>query len=160
MKRLYAGLFAIAVMLSTYVGRVEAAEQQPQDAQAQALLEKHKAFVGWSLGDGTFKTLRLTREYKNDKNQVVTRREELRMNLAYRNTTTNLRRNVTYDEGFTGNMFWNTNWNGFTTPEYGDAAKYDLTYAAFFNEGLDSLPAASRGSSRFPSTLRSLGGRT
>lgn len=151
MKRLYAGLFVIAVMLSAHAGVAVGAERQ-QDAQAQALLQKHREFVGWQLGDGTFKTLRLTREYSTDKGEVVTRREELRVGLAYRNTSTNVLRNVTYNDGFTGNIFWNTNWNGFTTPEYGDAAKYDLTYAGFFDEGLNSLPATSRGSATVDGT--------
>ena len=38
---------------------------------AQALLAKHRAFVGWQLEDGTFKTLRLEREYVNDKGKVT-----------------------------------------------------------------------------------------
>lgn len=149
MKRFYVVLLAIVIVLSDHT--LAAAEQQA-DAQAQALLQKHKEFVGWQLGDGTFRTLRLTREYTDDKGRVITRRQELRMGLGYRNTTTNLRRNVTYDEGFTGSIFWNTNWNGFTTPEYGDAAKFDLTYAGFFNEGLNSLPATSRGSATVDGT--------
>src|SRR6185312_11813241 len=132
--------------------REEDAAEQQQDAQALALLQKHHDFMGWQLGDGTFKTLRLTREYKNEKGELVTRREELRVNLAYRNTSTNLQRNVTVNDGFTGNVFWNTNWNGFTTPEYGDAAKYHLTYAAFFNEGLNALSARSRGSATVDGT--------
>lgn len=143
MKRLHVVLFAIIVVLAAHA-IAAAAEQQP-DTAAQALLQKHHDYVGWQLGDGTFKTLRLTREYTNDKDEVITRRVELREGLAYRNTSTNLLRNVTYDEGFTGNIFWNTNWNGFTTPEYGDAAKFDMTYAGFFNEGLNALPATSRG---------------
>lgn len=151
MKRLHVALFAIVVVLLAHPTAARAVDQQP-DAQAQSLLQKHRDFVGWQLGDGTFKTMRLTREYTNDKGVAITRREELRIGLAYRNTSTNLRRNVTYDEGFTGNIFWNTNWNGFTTPEYGDAAKYDLTYAGFFNEGLDSLPATSRGSATVDGT--------
>lgn len=119
---------------------------------AAALLAKHHTYVGWRLGDGTFKTLRLTREYTNEKGVVTRRRVELRIGIGYRNTTTNLERNVSYEEGFTGNIFWNSSWNGFTTPEYGDAAKYDLTYAVFFNEGLDTLNGTMRGSDTIDGT--------
>ncbi|HZZ00414.1 MAG TPA: retropepsin-like aspartic protease [Candidatus Baltobacteraceae bacterium] len=140
MPRLTVFLTVVLTVLSI------SAPSRAADDAAAALLAKHHAFAGWQLGDGTFKTLRLTREYANERGAVIRRRVELRIGLGYRNINTNLERNVSYEDGFTGNIFWNSSWNGFTTPEYGDAAKYDLTYAAFFNEGLDTLPGTIHGS--------------
>jgi hypothetical protein len=112
------------------------------DDEAQALLAKHRAFVGWQLADGTFKTMRLEAEYLNDKGVVTERSVERRIGLLYRNTYTYLKRsNTTNETGFTGNVFWRSDLNGFTTPIYGDLAKYRLSSAALLNEGLPSTGA-------------------
>jgi Aspartyl protease len=113
------------------------------DNDAQTLLAKHRAFVGWHLDDGTFKTLHLEREYVNDKGKVTEQSVEWRVGLLYRNTYTYLRRaNTTYESGFTGNVFWRSDVNGFTTPIYGDLAKYRLSAAALLNEGLPIVGAS------------------
>ena len=114
--------------------------------EAATLLAKHRAFVGWQLGDDTFKTLRLNREYVNDEGATTQRVVESRIGLLYRNTYTYLRRaNTTENTGFTGNVFWTSNDNGFTTPLYGDLAKWRLSYTVLFNEGVSSLSATTRG---------------
>ena len=117
----------------------------PADDAAQALLAKHRAYVGWQLADGTFKSLRLTREYTNAAGKVTSHLQELRTGLVFRNTSTS-DSGTTGDTGFTGRLFWSTNWNGFTTPLYGDPAKFGLTLDAVLNEGLAGLPAASKAS--------------
>ena len=132
-------IFAAAIIISAVVAW--GAPVQAND-DAQALLAKHRAFVGWQLEDGTFKTLRLEREYVNDKGKVTERSVERHVGLLYRNTYTYPKRANTTDEtGFTGNVFWRSDMNGFTTPIYGDLAKYRLSAAALFNEGLPSVGA-------------------
>lgn len=139
MWRIRADLFAAAITISTAVFW---AAPVRADNEAQAILAKHRAFVGWQLADGTFKTLRLEREYVSDKGMVTERSLERRVGLLYRNTYTYPKRANTTDEtGFTGNVFWRSDLNGFTTPIYGDLAKYRLSAAALLNEGLPSIGA-------------------
>ncbi|MGC1380169.1 MAG: retropepsin-like aspartic protease [Candidatus Baltobacteraceae bacterium] len=113
---------------------------------ARALLAKHRAFVGWQLGDGTFKTIRLAREYTNGEGEVVQHATEVRAGLVYRTTVVYPKRAGTSDEaGFTGNVFWTTNINGFTTPIYGDLAKYLLSYELLMDEGTTALQGTLTG---------------
>jgi hypothetical protein len=119
------------------------------DDGAAALVAKHRAFVGWQLGDGTFKTLHLTREYVDANGKVTERATEYRAGLLYRNTYTYVdRANSVEDTGFTGNIFWSTNENGFTTPVYGALAKYRLSVALLLNEATSALKATALGSVR------------
>lgn len=112
------------------------------DDAAQTILAKHYAFTGWKLGDGTFKTLRLESEFTNAKGVVTERSVDRRIGLLYRNSNTYPRRANTTDEaGFTGNVFWRTDFNGFTNPLYGDLAKFRLAVTALLNEGLPSADA-------------------
>jgi hypothetical protein len=118
------------------------------DDEAQALLAKHRAFAGWQLGDGTFKTLRLERDSVNAKGVVTERSLERRIGLLYRDTNTFLKRaNTTDESGFTGNVFWRADMNGFTNPIYGGLAKYRLSATALLNEGLPSAGATVTGHS-------------
>ena len=114
-------------------------------ADAGTLLAKHRAFVGWQLGDGTFTTLRLTRR-KGAGESVTERTTELRIGLIYHNTSIYPKRGDTVEEdGFTGRIFWSSNINGFTTPIYGDSAKFRLSYALLMNEGTTTLQGVDRG---------------
>jgi len=139
--RKFASLLLVAALLPCL--RLPAAADA--DAGAQALLAKHKAFAGWQLGDGTFNTLRLEREYTAPGGRVTERSLQRRVALLYRETITNVTQRTTEERGFTGNVFWATNWNGFTTPVFGDLAKYRITYDGFLNEGLTALPGVLRG---------------
>jgi hypothetical protein len=133
MGRIYARLAAIATMTVAVVLWIAPARSGDE---AEALLAKHRAFVGWQLTDGTFKTLRLERVYVNSKGRVTERALERRVGLLYRNTYTYPRRaNTTDESGFTGSVFWRSDVNGFTTPIYGDLAKYRLSATALLNEG-------------------------
>ena len=76
-------IFSAAIIISAVVAR---AAPVRADDEAQALLAKHRAFMGWHLEDGTFKTLRLDREYINDKGVVTERSVERHVGLLYRNT--------------------------------------------------------------------------
>ncbi|MBV9027274.1 MAG: hypothetical protein JO311_01540, partial [Candidatus Eremiobacteraeota bacterium] len=115
------------------------------DAAAQALLEKHRAFVGWQFGDGTFHTLRVSGDVTNEHGKKTVTFVGLYAGLIYNNSTTDLERGgITERTGFTGNLFWATDFNGFTTPIYGDYAKYLASYTVLFQEGTTELPATVR----------------
>jgi len=114
------------------------------DTEAAALLAKHRAFVGWQLGDGSFRTMRLVRERSGEKGAILERATEYRTGIVYRNHSVFPRRASTVeDSGFTGNVFWSTNDNGFTTPVYGELAKFRLSYALLMNEGTTTLQGAA-----------------
>jgi len=144
MKRVAVGLFVIAMVLSAHVA-APAAEQQT-DAQAQALLEKHKAFVGWQLGDGTFKTMRVTGTVTNKKGEKVEDVAWVSAGLAFHETRTKVKQdNITWHSGFTGAVFWQCYTSGFTTPLYGEGAKERAAYAMLMQEGTSGLSGTFRG---------------
>jgi Aspartyl protease len=132
--------FCRAVLLACVsVGAPLCAPAAPGDPVA-ALLAKHRTFVGWQLGDGSFRTLRLTRERVDADGAVTQRATEYRAGIIYRNHYVFPKRaDSVEDSGFTGSVFWSANQNGFTTPLYGDLAKFRLSYALLFNEGTTVL---------------------
>lgn len=110
-------------------------------------LPKHRAFVGWQLGDGTFKSMRLSGRAAGDNGKTRFEFATTTMALAYRTTyTQTARAGLQSDEGFTGSIFWQSNENGFTTPSFGDPAKAALAEDLLFNEAFTELPATLRGS--------------
>lgn len=137
-------LFATAIVVSpTNAGAVA---ESAGDAQALQLLAKHKAFVGWQFGDGTFRTMRIRGDVTNAKAKQTRTFTLVSDGLVYNETSTDLERDgVTESDGFTGNLFWDTNYNGFTTPAYGDEAKFLASATLLRFEGTTELPATYRG---------------
>ncbi len=118
-----------------------------EDAGAQGLLAKHRAFVGWQLGDGTLSSMRLTGRAVNTKGETTASFSTVSEGLVYRTTfSQSSRAGLQRDEGFTGNIFWQSNVNGFTTPAFGDPAKAALAEDLLFNEALSGLTGTLRGS--------------
>jgi hypothetical protein len=110
------------------------------DAQAQALLAKHRAFVGWQFGDGTFNTMRITGDVTDEKGEKIGSFVDLSSGLLYNNTYVDLKQDsVTTRDGFTGNLFWQTDNSGFTTPVYGDYAKFLASFSVLKHEGTTEL---------------------
>ncbi|MBV9055897.1 MAG: aspartyl protease family protein [Candidatus Eremiobacteraeota bacterium] len=115
------------------------------DVAAQTLLEKHRAFVGWYLGDGTIRTLRITGDVTDEHGKKTSTFVRLYAGLLYNTSYTDLERGgITERTGFTGNLFWATDFNGFTTPIYGDYAKFLASFTVLFQEGTTELRATSR----------------
>ncbi|HEV3092428.1 MAG TPA: pepsin/retropepsin-like aspartic protease family protein [Candidatus Cybelea sp.] len=140
------GGFVLAAVIGLAPAAVIAAQQASGDAQALALLAKHKAFVGWQFGDGSFQTMRISGNTADVKGKKVENFVLLYAGLLYNNVYTDLKRdNVTQHEGFTGNLFWQSDYNGFTTPVYGDYAKFRASLSVLINEGTTELPASYRG---------------
>lgn len=65
MRAFAAVSFAVIIALSPT--SVCAVSQSSGDPQALELLAKHKSFVGWQLGDGTFQTMRVTGNITDEK---------------------------------------------------------------------------------------------
>lgn len=113
-----------------------------RDPVAAALLAKHRAYVGWSFGDGTFNTMRITGSATGENGERSQTFEMISAGLVYRNTHTYLNRGgITEQNGFTGNLFWKSDMNGFTTPIYGDYAQYLASFTVLQQEGTSELPA-------------------
>lgn len=111
------------------------------DALVQALLAKHRAYVGWQLGDGAFKSLRMTRLVLAPDGSVRQRMTELRIGAEYR-----VFRASAEGEGYLSDVFWRSNENGFVTPIQGQLAQLRLAYNMLVNEGTSSLSGAFIGS--------------
>lgn len=140
MGRKDVGAFAVTVALATAIAVVPA-RGAVQNDQAQALMAKHRAFVGWQFGDGTFRTLRVTGTVTDEKGEKEMTFVTLCSGLLYRDTRTFMKEGTSEQEGFTGNVFWQSDLNGFTTPIYGDYAKFLASYTVLQQEGITRLPA-------------------
>ena len=134
-------ILAVAVLAAT--GSAKSAAALSQDAQAQALLAKHRAYVGWQFGDGTFKSMRIAGYVTNEQGEKTERFVLLSQGLVYHDVYTELKLgDITSHAGFTGNLFWRSDFNGFTTPIYGDRAKFLASFTLLQQEGTTELPAS------------------
>ncbi len=122
-----------------------ASTTMPINAQADdaaSLLAKHRAFVGWQYGDGSVQSMQLDRTYTDGAGKVWQHATEKRIGIAYRRDYQGTEgHGGGGSTGFTGNIFWTTNDNGFTVPMIGDTARYYLAVDALFMEGSSELPA-------------------
>jgi predicted aspartyl protease len=124
------------------------------DDGAASLLSKHKSFVGWQAGDGTFSSLSFEGEItyqKDGKDVTYATLRELRKGFASR-TIVQRSNGTGSDSGFTGRIFWDTNENGFTHPIIGDAQKAEIAADLLFNEGAQELAGTLRGSDTIDGT--------
>lgn len=122
------------------------AQTAAQDPKAAGLLAKHRAYVGWQYGDGTFTSMRISGDVTNGKGERTVSFVSLSRGLLAREICTMIARgNVKEQNGFTGSLFWSSDYNGFTTPVYGDYAKYLASFAVLRLEGTNELPAIYRG---------------
>ena len=115
---------------------------------AASLLAKHKAFVGWQAGDGSFSSLVLDGSMTYSQGGSVKTYaaiHEVRKGLANRETRT-LADGTVENSGFTGRVFWASNENGFTHPIVGDPEKFAIAEELVFNEGGSALTGTVKGS--------------
>ncbi|HEX3671821.1 MAG TPA: retropepsin-like aspartic protease [Candidatus Cybelea sp.] len=144
-KRNLAALLVMLVVASATPASLRA--QAPiQDAAAAALLAKHRAYVGWQLGDGTLRTLRVRGHVTDEQQKRVGEFTRVSAGVLYQETDTLVdEANATVRTGYTGNLFWRAGINGFPNPIYGDYAKYLATFTVLDQEGTTELPATSLG---------------
>jgi predicted aspartyl protease len=135
---------------------------------AEAIIARHKAFMGWTYGDGTLKSLRETIAFvaptpKPDASTAPApkagakqpaygprrgRTDIIRRGLLFRSTELGYERPLE-DDGFTGSLFWRANENGFTVSVRGPGAAMELTADVIEAEAFGDLPAALRPSTTF-----------
>lgn len=146
MKRAAISVLVAWALLMALTPASRAAEEQ-SDTQARDLLQKHRAYVGWQLGDGAFQTIRITGTVRNKKGEKLESVVLDRSGLAFHETRTMLQQdNITEHFGFTGKVFWQCYTSGFTTPVYGEGAKALAAYTMLMQEGTAGLPGSFRGS--------------
>ena len=124
--RLLARVAVTAFALAVSPARTSAADD------AAALMAKHAAYVGWHAGDGVVKTLKQTGEATRD-GKVLRSFTLLRYGGAYRETF-EYANGLHYDEGFTGNVAWSSNENGFTVRAIGEVVRAQFSIDALFGE--------------------------
>jgi hypothetical protein len=114
---------------------------------AGTLLAKHRAFVGWQLGDGTMRALRLERRLQSASGSIAEDAVELHAGMLYRRdyVFTNQPQMPT-SSGFTGNLFWSVSNHGVLAPVSGTQAQTLLAIDTLFSEGVAELPASVVGS--------------
>lgn len=145
MRQLAFASAVVIVFFTALFGSARATDPD-QHAQARALLAKHRAYVGWQFGDGTFRTMRITGNVTDEKGKVTQNLVMLSGGLLYANTYTFPQAaDVTESTGFTGRVFWQSDINDFTTPIYGDYAKFLAAFTLLQQEGTTELPAAFKG---------------
>jgi len=115
------------------------------DDEAAALLAKHKAYVGWEFGDGTFKTMRVdgtrSRIEKDGKPKAIATYVDLWRGVVHHAERTDLESGDKSYFGFTGSAFWYADQNGFTVPIVSENSKLTLAEAVIFNEATTLYPA-------------------
>jgi predicted aspartyl protease len=134
---------AVAVVAVTFGFGGTRAAAFGGDAQAQALLAKHREYVGWQFGDGTFRSMRISGTVTGADGEKIEAFVTLSKGLAYRTSTTLIHDGgIVEQSGFTGNLFWHSDLNGFTTPIFGDYAKFLASATVLQLEGTTELPAS------------------
>ena len=116
---------------------------------AASLLAKHRAFVGWQYGDGTFHYLREAGETTRSDGEKSTDGDTtftvIRANTVYRVTSINKTTGFATDSGYTGNAFWRTDENGFINPLLGDAQKTQISTELIFTEATSEFDGVLQG---------------
>jgi len=134
--RLLCILFAGALTLAPLFARAD---------DAATLLAKHRAFVGWQFGDGTFRTLVLSGDVVHGGKKVIETRKIL-AGAVKRVEDKDLKHGWTTQSGFTGHVYWASDENGFTRPELGDVQRYLIASDLTFNEAASELSGKIVGS--------------
>jgi hypothetical protein len=153
------GVFRIAAISAFFL--VSAVPLLGVSDDAATTLARHRAYVGWSNGDGTLKSLRETiapaaeeprlgstpAPYGPlDEQATVVRRE-----LLYRANGSEYGRS-SGDGGFTGSVFWRADDNGFTVTRRGHDAAEALTTDLIDGEAFDNVTASLRPPQTFDDT--------
>jgi hypothetical protein len=120
--------FAIAGILA-------AASAPARADDAASLLAKHKAYVGWSLGDGTYATLVTEWVKRGRDGKVLGRLTSRERGPIGRTDYKSERTGLEAHSGFTGSVLWQSGENGFATKLIGDAAKRFVAGSLVFDEG-------------------------
>jgi hypothetical protein len=132
-------------------------------ADGSALLAKHRAYLGWTFGDGTLTSWRSETRYKPSstatpepnrtpdaeatpgRGLVVT---TLRRGMQFRETASRGEIVNVDDTGFTGRVFWSARLNNFTVTVLRDRARMMFTENMLDSEEISTLPGEARGTAK------------
>ena len=130
-----------------------------------ALLAKHRAFVGWTFGDGTLTSWRATTKWKPSASPTPSGTPDpeatpapafvinsIRRGSLYHKTQARENSPFSFDSGFTGRIFWRANQNGFVVTVLEDAAREAFTLNAIEDEAVSKLPGTARGNAKVGDT--------
>lgn len=106
---------------------------------AQALLAKHRAYTGWRFNDPAIGRQDVAETVTDRDGKTTSEIRIVRVGAIYRSDTYSVKENATHSAGFTGNLFWYADQNGFTVPVIGDPAKVYLANDLFFTDGVGDL---------------------
>jgi predicted aspartyl protease len=133
-------------MRNLLVGALLAALVLPQSGVAQSydaatLLALHHKYVGWQFGDGTFTTLRESGTISDDAAASAKTYffVGITMGAIYRDVTIDPATGSPLEDGFTGRVFWESDENGFTRPDYSPRQALNISQSVLFNEGTSEL---------------------
>lgn len=107
-----------------------------QGGSAATLLALHRQFVGWTLGGHSFATMRIQGQVTDHAGAVVGRWTTLEMGALYRTDGYGY---AGGDYGFTGRVFWDSDMNGFTRPNFSSRQAFLISRYVLFNEGTSEL---------------------
>ncbi len=111
---------------------------------ASTMLAKHRAFVGWEFGNGSLPPMQFDRTMTDTTTgAIVQRAHEVREGMLYRRDYSGEGFDGT-STGFTGNVVWEANRNGFPTPFVGISARLYISLDAIFTDSLSTYPSALR----------------
>lgn len=115
-------------------------------ADETALKQQHRAYTGYSFGDGTIQTLKYKERGAKRDGKPVFESTIVRAGLAFRENTHGVKQNIDTSQGFTGKVFWYSDQNGFTGP-VADASTGNI-YAKDLlqTDAIAALPWTYRGS--------------
>ena len=126
----------VAMLVFAFALPVSAAEPD-----AQWLKQIHRAYTGFTFGDGTLRTLTYEeRAIANKDNKVVEASHVVRAGLAYRYDFHHVKENINDSTGFTGNVFWYSDQNGFTTRIASNIASPTYGKDLVFTDAIAALP--------------------
>ncbi len=98
---------ALALLIVGVATSATLAQAPDEDATAAARLAKHRAYVGWQLGDGTFSTLRIRGHVTDEKGMRTQDFVIASRGPIYSEAHTMLAIGNTIERGgYTGNIFW------------------------------------------------------
>jgi predicted aspartyl protease len=124
----------IGICFSLTVSTVAVAQSQ----DAGSLLALHRTYVGWHFGQ--YSTMRIKGHYTTASGASDGTWETAEMGAAYRTQSS-----LNGDSGFTGHVFWESDANGFTRPDYSVREALLISRSVLFDEGTSELHGTSQG---------------
>ncbi len=132
--------YLVAISLAAGIALSQAPAARASDAAS--LLSLHANYAGWHFG--AYSTLVIKGEAIDSAGRSVGHWRTLEIGAAYRTQSANVP-GMLGDSGFTGRVFWSTDANGFTRPNYSDYQSFEISKFVLFNEGTSLLSGTSEG---------------